>query len=239
MTIENAARLAELRREKGLSQEELAERLNVSRQAVSKWERGESSPDTDNLIALAQLYGISLDVLLGLQLAQTPDPAEAEYEAPGEEVEVEVLPAQELPPEPMPAADDPFDSYFDHIAREEARKAAQAQEEAQRAREEAQRAQEEAQARRRARRNRFPYPVFVAFAFLLLGFVFHWWHPGWMLFLTIPLYYLPERERTPLRLLGNPVMITIIYLLLGFVCGWWHPGWLIFLLIPVINAYAR
>ena len=57
-----------------------------------------------------------------------------------------------------------------------------------------------------------------------------------MLFLTIPLYYLPERERTPLRLLGNPVMITIIYLLLGFMCGWWHPGWLIFLLIPIINA---
>ena len=229
MTIENAARLAELRREKGLSQEELAEKLNVSRQAVSKWERGESSPDTDNLIALAQLYGVSLDVLLGLKLAHTPDPTEAEYEAPAEEIEAEVHLAEELPPEPMPAAEEPFDSYYDHIARQEAQKAARAQEDAQRA-------QEEAQARRRARRNRFPYPVFIAFVYLFVGFVFSWWHPGWMLFLTIPLYYLPERERTPLRLLGNPVMITIIYLLLGFMCGWWHPGWLIFLLIPIINA---
>ncbi|MBQ7848567.1 MAG: helix-turn-helix transcriptional regulator, partial [Clostridia bacterium] len=65
MTIENANRLAELRRAHGLSQEELAEKLGVSRQAVSKWERAESSPDTDNLIALAQLYGVTLDVLLG------------------------------------------------------------------------------------------------------------------------------------------------------------------------------
>ena len=232
MTMECAARLAELRREKGLSQEELAEKLAVSRQAVSKWERGESSPDTDNLIALAQLYGVSLDVLLGLKLAQTPEPAETEYEAPAEEVEVDVRLAEELPPEPMPAAEEPFDSYYEHMAREEARKTAAAQEEDRRTR-------EEEQARRRARRNRFPYPVFIAFAYLFVGFVFSWWHPGWMLFLTIPLYYLPESERTPLRLLGNPVMITIIYLLLGFICGWWHPGWLVFLLIPVINAYAR
>jgi len=229
MTIENAARLAELRREKGLSQEELAEKLNVSRQAVSKWERGESSPDTDNLIALAQLYGVSLDVLLGLKLAKTPEPAGAEYEVPMETEAEEIPLTEELSPEPMPTADEPFDSYFEHIAREEAQKAARAQEDAQRT-------QEDAQARRRARRNRFPYPVFIAFVYLFVGFVFSWWHPGWMLFLTIPLYYLPERERTPLRLLGNPVMITIIYLLLGFMCRWWHPGWLIFLLIPIINA---
>ena len=50
MTIELANRLAELRKQKGLSQEELADRLQVSRQAISKWERGEASPDTDNLI---------------------------------------------------------------------------------------------------------------------------------------------------------------------------------------------
>jgi len=65
MNIEIANRLAALRKEKGISQEELAEKLGVSRQAVSKWENGESSPDTDNLIALADIYGISLDELLG------------------------------------------------------------------------------------------------------------------------------------------------------------------------------
>ena len=66
MTIELANRLAELRKNKGLSQEELADKLHVSRQAVSKWERGEASPDTDNLIELAKIYDISLDELVGL-----------------------------------------------------------------------------------------------------------------------------------------------------------------------------
>ena len=60
MNVEIAQRLAELRRERGFSQEGLAEQLGLSRQAVSKWERSESSPDTDNLIALAKLYGVSL-----------------------------------------------------------------------------------------------------------------------------------------------------------------------------------
>lgn len=64
MTIETANRLYELRKKQGLSQEELAEKLGVSRQAVSKWERSEASPDTDNLIALAKLYGLSLDELI-------------------------------------------------------------------------------------------------------------------------------------------------------------------------------
>lgn len=64
MNVEIAQRLAELRREKGYSQEELAERLGLSRQAVSKWERAESSPDTGNLVALAKLYGVTLDELL-------------------------------------------------------------------------------------------------------------------------------------------------------------------------------
>lgn len=64
MNVDIAERLAKRRREAGLSQENLAEKLGVSRQAVSKWERSESSPDTDNLIALAQLYGVSLDDLL-------------------------------------------------------------------------------------------------------------------------------------------------------------------------------
>ena len=64
MNVETAQRLADLRRCKGFSQEGLARRLGLSRQAVSKWERAESSPDTENLISLAKLYGVSLDELL-------------------------------------------------------------------------------------------------------------------------------------------------------------------------------
>ena len=64
MNIEIANRLINLRKKNGLSQEELAAKLGLSRQAVSKWERAEASPDTDNLICLAKLYGVSLDELL-------------------------------------------------------------------------------------------------------------------------------------------------------------------------------
>lgn len=64
MDIATADRLVQLRKANGLSQEALAASLGVSRQAVSKWERAEASPDTDNLIALASIYGMTLDQLL-------------------------------------------------------------------------------------------------------------------------------------------------------------------------------
>ena len=64
MDLQTAQRLYEFRKANGYSQEELAEKIGVSRQAISKWERSESSPDTDNLIALARLYGISIDELI-------------------------------------------------------------------------------------------------------------------------------------------------------------------------------
>lgn len=64
MNIEVANRLVTLRKKFGYSQEDLAQQLGISRQAISKWERAESSPDTDNLIALSKLYNVSLDALL-------------------------------------------------------------------------------------------------------------------------------------------------------------------------------
>lgn len=66
MNIVTANRLYELRKKNGYSQEELAEKLGISRQAISKWERAEASPDTDNLVELAKLYGVSLDELLDI-----------------------------------------------------------------------------------------------------------------------------------------------------------------------------
>lgn len=74
MTIGN--RITNARKEKGLTQEYLAEQLQVSRQAVSKWETGQSSPDTKNLIALSQLLGVSVEYLaIGTQKPppQKPD----------------------------------------------------------------------------------------------------------------------------------------------------------------------
>lgn len=57
-------RLQALRRAAGLSQEQLAEKLNVSRQAISKWERDESLPDAEKIVALSDLFGVTTDQLL-------------------------------------------------------------------------------------------------------------------------------------------------------------------------------
>ena len=81
MNIETANRLLQYRKQAGLSQEELAEKIGVSRQAVSKWERSEASPDTDNLVMLAEIYGVSLDEMLGLK----PSAEEPEEEVSAEE----------------------------------------------------------------------------------------------------------------------------------------------------------
>lgn len=168
MNIEIADRLVALRREYGYSQEELAARLGVSRQAVSKWERAESSPDTDNLIALARLYGVSLDEML-LQGAR-----------PGESEE----------------------------AREEREifEAAEAWEDAE------ERLEKKRKKKRKARKEKLlwlltlvlmvglpavthlmgldaVYPVVITVIYLITGFLLDNWHPGWMLYLTIPLYY--------------------------------------------------
>lgn len=146
MNIEIADRLVALRREHRLSQEELAAQLGVSRQAVSKWERAESSPDTDNLIALARLYGISLDELLlsGGGVAFQSQPME----------------------EPLSSYDDGPSLYEQQLAWES-----------------------EDRERRKRALLRFPFPVAVTALYLALGFFANWWHPGWMLFLTIPIYY--------------------------------------------------
>lgn len=53
-----------LRRKSGLSQDELAERLDVSRQAVSKWELGSAVPTADKLVEIADYFGVSLDYLM-------------------------------------------------------------------------------------------------------------------------------------------------------------------------------
>ena len=178
MNLEIANRLLALRREHGYSQEELAYKLGVSRQAVSKWERAESSPDTDNLLALARLYGVSLDALL----LHTPA---------GE--------AAQAAPEPEEA---PADEDAEIFA---AARAWDAAEEAE------QKLLKEVDRLAKQKEGLLwlltlalmvilpnltywlgiseVYAVVVTVAFLITGFLLDNWHPGWMLFLTIPLYY--------------------------------------------------
>ncbi len=64
-------KLQTLRKSKNMSQEDLANILNVSRQAISKWETDQSLPDTTNIIAISKIFGVSIDYLL---LNKEPDP---------------------------------------------------------------------------------------------------------------------------------------------------------------------
>lgn len=185
MNIEIANRLVQLRREQGLSQEELASKLGVSRQAVSKWERAESSPDTDNLIALARLYGVSLDELL-LHMPGSGGAAAA-----------------------AAAAQEPEPEYgYEPYAQSEAAEVFAAAQEWEMAEEAV------AKSRRKAfKKNKekllwlltlammviLPlacslfgvgeiYPVIVVIAYLASGFLLDNWHPGWLIFLSVPIY---------------------------------------------------
>ena len=88
-------KLTELRRAGGMSQEELAEKLGVSRQAVSKWESGATMPELSKLIELAKLYRVSLDALLSLEHAQEHDDEKSS--------ETEAVPSPPPPAEEPPA----------------------------------------------------------------------------------------------------------------------------------------
>ena len=198
MNLEIANRLQKLRKEKGYSQEQLAAELGISRQAVSKWERAESSPDTDNLICLAKLYGVSLDELLSTDetIEETVDNKQVEN------VESEIL-----------------DEDEDHDIDDETPKVSKRTERVLRA------FQSMIPILTVAaylvlgavfkmwhpgwivfvimpalmsifdciivkKLSAFVYPLFATTVFLVLGFYFNWWHPAWIVFITIPLFYM-------------------------------------------------
>ena len=196
MNIEIANRLQQLRKEKGLSQEQLADALGISRQAVSKWERAESSPDTDNLICLAKLYEVSLDDLLN-----TDESIEEIIEA-GKPLE----------------SDDEITKVDD--------------------------LEEESSKSRIVSALTGASVFLVVISFFILGFL-GWWHPGWIVFLLIPIFVtlIEAIADKDISKFAYPVLVTAAYLLVGSIWGWWHPGWISFLTIPlyytIIDAFKK
>ena len=85
-------KILKLRKEKGMSQEMLAEALGVSRQSVSKWESGTALPDTDKIIAMSELFGVSTDYIL------KNDPTENYIPVEEDKDETVVPPAEEVKP---------------------------------------------------------------------------------------------------------------------------------------------
>lgn len=187
MTSNISSRLKELRQSNGYSQEELAGKLFVTRQAISKWERGEALPDTENLIALATLYGISLDELVG-------------YSASAKEVETDFesdsTSGSDTPSKPEKERNSMMRAlyalpypvlctalfllfgflwnlwdvawilfvtvplYYSVL-----------------------------ECIKLKRLSPLNYPVLVTCIYLFIGMRFSLWHPGWIIFFTIPLFY--------------------------------------------------
>lgn len=201
------------RKNAGFSQEELAEKIGVSRQAVSKWERDESSPDTNNLIALAKLYNISLDDLV---LGETSSKQE---EAPTND-KVDISPAGIQVESHTGDKDGVNVTENGHIVFPKK------------------------QIDSRAYRffKRFPYPIITVIAYLLFGSleILGGWGLGWLVFLTIPLYYtlIDAIARKNAGEFCYPVLVVMLYMYFGMVKEWWHPGWIMFLTIPVYYFLA-
>ena len=65
--------LSALRRAQGLTQQEVADRLAVSNKAVSRWERDETMPETEKVVLIADLFGVSTDYLLKDEISETPN----------------------------------------------------------------------------------------------------------------------------------------------------------------------
>lgn len=261
MDIKTANRLYELRKKKGLSQEALAEKLGISRQSVSKWERAESSPDTDNLIALAKLYGVSLDeLLLG---EEKEEESQTENTKEGSENEADILNDEE---EYQKYVDEGYnfikvDSDGDRVRVGTRGVYVQSKngdnvkvgfkgisvngekpnkdlfKHGHIFRDEAKNSSKVLKAFRA-----FPYPVFACIPFFLCGFfVSGGWRWSWLWFLTIPLYYtLIEAiaKKKPSHF-AYPVLAVIIFFVLGFfVSGAWTWCWLVFLTIPLYYGIA-
>lgn len=223
MNLFTAKKLTALRKHFSLSQEALAEKIGVSRQAISKWERGEASPDTDNLMMLSSLYSVSLDDLLGEKTAEEIiDKLKAAAEKKAEETSK--TQSEAAPPEVAETSGQGFYSNTPETENTAEKK-------------------EELQSLGK-KLLRIPYFLVAIILFLVIGFSSGLWHPAWMLFLTIPAYYLTAwaimAKTKKGMLLKLPVYLyaIILYLLMGFTASLWHPLWLIFLCIPAYYWYV-
>ncbi len=234
--IDISTKLKDLRINEGISQEKLAEQLMVSRQAVSKWENGEALPDMENMVALARLYNISLDELVGINADKSgaadikgdeTNSADADFEAADTVIEdgsdekksgfgMHIKLGDNIDFKVGNPIDDEDDDDED----------------------------EDDLPKPKSGVTGFlyslPYPIIATISFFLLGALADAWHIAWILFVTIPVYYsliscISARRFAPF---AYPVLATCIYLFIGMQFSLWHPGWIIFLTIPFYYPIA-
>ena len=206
MNIKIADRLVELRKKNGYSQEQLAEKLGLSRQAVSKWERAEASPDTDNLICLAKLYNVSLDDLLDTDQSIEEIATETKEKEEEKEDDEKISKLVEKLEEKEDEEDDDPDDKMTHTQRVITSVIS----------------------------GVTCFGVLITY--ILLGcFVPTAWGKAWPIFFLIAIIPSIFEAIFTKRFKGflYPVFIAGLYCILGTLCNLWHPFWFLFLTIPV------
>lgn len=231
MNIEIANRLMELRKEHGYSQEQLAEKLGISRQAVSKWERAESSPDTDNLICLAKLYNISLDELLQLNDVESSNTKNDEKEVKKAQSgsSVKITPTRVY----INDENDEIDISLTGIKIKENES------------ENDYDLRFEFEEKKIVSKINGALVFIVVIAYILMGSFADLWHPGWIIFVSLPLMctVVEAIAYKDINKFAFPLLVVVVYLILG--CGFnlWHPWWVLFITIPlyyeVINIFRK
>ena len=194
MDLMTANRLQQLRKANGYSQDVLAEKLGISRQAVSKWERAESSPSVDNLLDLARLYGITVDEMLNTDgdrvVIKTQNNTKKDIKG---KLKSLISKANDF-------------GIYPELARNLAK---------------------------------FPFFLVVTVLYVVLCFVTKLWHPLWIMFLALPIYYQfalackGGNKKVFMLLLPIPEIVVTLFLILGFAFGIWKYAWILFLILPI------
>ena len=237
MNIEIANRLVNLRKTNGLSQEALAEKLGISRQAVSKWERAEASPDTDNLILLAKIYKISLDELLFSEEEPNPDNQASESAAkrPNEKEDLHNFSGIHLKSDDSEVYIGPNGIYATDFAKQESVHIKDTAHITINGQDYTFKEAREKWGHKYRHSTQFPITLIVSFIYIAIGVFYNIWHPTWLVFLLIPISsrIASTIQHKDWKLLPYPFVVVAIYLTLGFFYDDWHPAWILFLTIPL------
>lgn len=265
MNIEIANRLVNLRKSNHLSQEALAEKLGISRQAVSKWERAEASPDTDNLILLARLYHVSLDELLRTD-EEIPIGEENNTECDTEYPEEEGIPEEKFF-DGEGVSEEKNISEEKGIANEENKEYVNISLKGVHIKDkdgsevhvgwdgihvEDKKKGDDVHIDKKGvyvngekyEKGYFFYhwnfAGFICILYLVIGLFFNAWHPGWILFLLVPLWYsfVSAVRKRNANIFAYPILVTLLYMCAGFFFNAWHPGWVLYLSIPIYYSFV-
>ncbi len=194
MSIKQGEYLKNLRNGKGISQDALGEALGISRQSVSKWEQGNSTPDIDNIGKLAEFYGVSIDSIVK---GEADEAKENEQTAQSEEAKAvnELIDEFEGKEEPenKKAEERKFDMPLSAPEPSLKEKELLKEQKDEKYIHEREKEREERKKKEKKRRSwLFPsYPILAVIAYCLIGVFFgaNGWKIGWIVLLTIPLFY--------------------------------------------------